>query len=66
VSDSRLCVDRLNQLRARFLQKQRTEVPPLRQWHFEQPHAVSEAAHRREYLDQALLCQDELEQVSPI
>ena len=64
-----LCVlstDRFKQSHTRLGQEQRVESPSVRQRHLEQSDALGEAAHRRKHLDQALLSQDEFQQVSPI
>ena len=61
-----LPVDRLKQLQPRLVEEQRPEGASIRQRHLQQPDAECKAPHRRKHLDQALLSQDEFQQVSPI
>ena len=66
VSYPALFVDWSWQLRSWLLQKQRPQGPPVWLWHLQQPDALSKKANWGEYFDQALLSEDEFQQVSSL
>lgn len=59
-----LPVDRFEKLQPRLVEEKRFERASVRQRHLQQPNAECEAPHRRKHLNQALLGQDEFQQVS--